>query len=326
MAVSAPGAINNTGRVYLYTYDGSQWSHLENTAYKGVYDKNESYKEGEIVWQSSQDSIIEGVKGNLWIALDDSTSDGSTLTSENGSWLKVSEISTHCSLPTNISIEDDGSTLEFTITGILNNTQIAEQIKQGDKFGSSMTMSNDGKMLVIGAPYSDGQWFPNFRGVWRPDVEYVEGEVVKYRTENTNDAFQYYRLEDSSLGPDSVLRSYNEDPSSSFNWQQVGDSTTESSGKIFIYQRTQVGSYELKQMINAGSIGSFSDIESGLVVATGDQFGFSMDMDATGNLLVVSSPKADINFQDQGSAYIFNKDSSTEYRLIQKLQSFEIYP
>ncbi len=327
LAVSAPGAVNNTGRVYLFTYNGTEWSHLENTAYKGVYDTGTSYASGDIVWQGSTDPVAEGVRGNLWMSLDDSTSDGSTITVESGNWLKVSDISTHCSLPTNIALEDDGSTLEFTLTGLLSGNQMAEQVKQGDKFGTSMAMSNDGSILVIGAPYSDGQWFPNYRGVWRPDVEYVEGEVVKFASPGVQESYQYYRLEDVSLGADSVLRSYNEDPSNTANWQVIGDSTTESSGKIFVYQRTPFGSYELKQMINAGSISSFSDVESGLIIATGDQFGFSMDIDGTGDMLVVSSPRSDINLQDQGSVYIFNIDRNAfEYRLKQKLISYETYP
>ena len=326
MAVSAPGAANDTGRVYLFKYENGQWQHLENTAFRGIYDFNESYRGGDIVWQGSQDPLQEGVRGNLWMAVDDSTSDGSTITIESANWLKVSEISTHCSLPTNIALEDDGSTLEFTLTGLLTDDQLAEQIKQGDKFGSSMAMSNDGSLLAVGAPYSDGQWFPNYRGVWRPDVEYTEGEVVKHKDITTNDPYVYYRLEDVSLGPDSVLRSYNEKPDDSISWQVIGDSTTDPSGKIFIYKLTAYGSYELQQMINAGSISSFSDIESGLIVATGDQFGFSMDMDSSGELLAVSSPKADINLQDQGSVYVFSSTNDVEYRLKQKLISFETYP
>ena len=88
-----------------------------------------------------------------------------------------------------------------------------------------MTMSRDGSILVIGAPDSDGQYFANYRGLWRGDVEYVEGEVVRYQG-SPGDSYQYYQLGDTFLGPDSTYRSYNEDPSNSANWQQVGDSTT----------------------------------------------------------------------------------------------------
>jgi hypothetical protein len=156
LAVSAIGSYNNTGRVYLIKYTGTEWVHMENPLYKGIYNLLDSYKQGEIVWQASQDPVGEAVRGNLWQSLDGSTSDGSTITLDSQNWLKVSDISTHCSLPTNISVEDDGSTLEFTTTGILTDIQKAELVKQGDQFGFSMTMSSDGSILVIGAPDSDG--------------------------------------------------------------------------------------------------------------------------------------------------------------------------
>ena len=328
MAVSATGAYNNTGRVYLFKFDGTAWRHLENPMYKGVYDFQESYKAGEIVWQAAQDPIAEAVRGNLWMNLEDSTSDGSTITIESQGWLKVSDISTNCSLPTTLSVEDDGSTLEFATTGLLSDTQMAELVKQGDRFGSSMAMNRDGSILVIGAPEADGQYFVNYRGLWRGDVEYVEGEVVRFKDPTApGDSYQYYRLGDAFLGADSTYRSYNEDPSNSTNWQVVGDSTTQSSGKVFVYARAAGDIYELKQMINAASISSFSDIDSGLVISTGDQFGFAMDMDLTGNTLVVSSPKSDINYQDQGSVYVLELDNATtEYRVKQRLESFETYP
>jgi hypothetical protein len=328
LAVSAVGSYNNTGRVYLYSYDGSTWNHLENPNYKGVYDPLETYRAGDIVWQGVQDPSATGSRGELWQALDEVFVDGSTITLDSERWLKVSDISTHCSLPTNISIDNDGSTLEFAYTGLLSPLQMAEFVKQGDSFGASITMNRDGSILAVGAPYSDGQYFANYRGVWRPDVEYVENEVVKKEDPATLGSYIYYRLEDIILGADSTLRSYNEDPSTSNNWVEISDSTVDPSGKIFLYHRTPAGSYELKQMINAGSLASFSDVESGLIISTGDQFGFAMDMDAAGSVLVVSSPKADINYQDQGSVYVFTRDTSTdlEYRLTQKLESFEEYP
>jgi hypothetical protein len=325
LAVSATGSYNNTGRVYLIKYNGTDWVHMENPNYKGIYDINESYKQGEIVWQASIDPVAEGVRGNLWSALDDSTSDGSTITLQSQNWLKVSNVSTHCSLPTNISVEDDGSTLEFAYTGLLTENQKAELVKQGDKFGFSMAMSRDGSILAIGAPDSDGEYFPNYRGIWRPDVEYVEGEVVRHKGSPT-DSYQYYKLGDAYLGADSTYRSFNEDPSDSANWSQVGDSTTVASGKVFVYKKTEFDSYELTQMINAGSLSSFTDIDSGLVISTGDQFGFAMDMDANGQTLAVSSPQADINYLDQGSVYVLTLDTSTtEFRVQQRLQSYEIY-
>jgi len=330
LSVSATGSYNNTGRVYLYKYENSTWKHLENIRYKGIYDPLASYYSGDIVWQAAQDPEAEGVRGNLWTSLEDSTADGSTLSMDNSGWVKIGKISTHCSLPTNVALEDDGSTLEFAYTGLLSNDQIAELIKAGDKFGTSMAMNSDGSILVIGAPEADGQFFANYRGMWRPDVEYIEGEVVRYVSSVEGapiTEYQYYKLEGFSIAADSTYRSYNENPSDSSVWVEVGDSTTSPSGKIFVYIRDANDVYTLTQMINASSISSFSDIDSGLVISTGDQFGFSMDIDASGNNLVVSSPKSDISFQDQGSVYVLSLDDNlTEFRVKQKLESFEQYP
>lgn len=325
MAVSAVGAYNNTGRVYLFKHNGTSWSHLENPLYKGIYDPLATYYAGEIVWQGNPDPGLTGVRGNLWQCLDTSTVDGSTLTVESANWLKVSDVTTHCSLPTNIAVPDDGSTLEFAVTGLLSDKQMAEMIKQGDHFGYSLSMNQDASILVIGAPYADGQYFSNYRGLWRPDVEYVEGEVVKYQSD-PNEGYQYYKLEQPVSFDSTEYRSYNEDPSDSANWQVVGDSTTTSSGKIFVYKKNSYGSYELTQMINSGSLSSFTDVDSGLVISTGDEFGFALDLDSTGSTLVVSSPKSDINYQDQGSVYVLGLDTATtEYRVKQRLESYEIY-
>jgi hypothetical protein len=241
MAVSAVGSYNDTGRVYIFNYDGTAWSHSENPSYRGEYDQSETYYAGDIVWQAAQDPLTDGVKGNLWQAQENQPGDGSTITLESSTWVKVSEISTNSSLPTNVSIEDDGSTLEFAYTGLLSTNQLAELVKPGDQFGFSITMSSDANILVVGAPYADGQFFANYRGVWRSDVEYVEGEVVKHK--NPIDVnYQYYKLGDAYLGADSTYRSYNEDPSDSENWQVVGDSTTTASGKMFVYKRNTYGS------------------------------------------------------------------------------------
>ena len=327
MAVSATGSYNGTGRVYLFQYNGTEWTHLENPKHRGVYDVNLTYKADDIVWQASQDPVAEGSKGFLWQALTDVSANDSRITTGSSNWVKVSGVSTQSSLPKSVSVEDDGSTLEFAYTGLLSNIQIAEMLKEGDEFGTSLAMSNNGEILIVGAPYSDGQYFTNYRGVWRADVEYVENEVVKHKSISDN-SYIYYRLEDVTLGADSTLRSYNQEPSSSSAWVQISDSTLDPSGKVFVYKRSVGGSYELTQMINSGSLSAFSDNNLDIIVTTGDEFGFSMDLDAAGDTLVVSSPKADINLQDQGSVYIFERDYSVdlEYRLKQKIESFENYP
>jgi len=315
MAVSAVGSVNSSGRVYLFKNTGTDWEHLENSHYKGIYNPSTIYREGDIVWQPAQDPIVEEVKGNLWQALETQQGDGSTLTLESSGWIKVSDVSTSCSLPTNVSIEDDGSTVA---AGIISVDQLTEIIKQDEQFGYSLTMSRDGSILVVGAPYADGQYFSNYKGLWRADVEYAEGEVVKYSD-------IYYRLGDASGNPDSTYRSQGEDPSSSANWQEVGDSAANPSGKVFVYKKTSYDLYQLIQTLTSANISSYSDVS--MEINVGDQFGYSVDVDSSGTTLIISSPRSDINYQNQGSVYVLNFDSNiSEFKVKQKLESYEMYP
>ena len=327
LAVSAVGANNNTGRVYLYSNSGTEWNHLENPNYRGIYNPTELYNIGDIVWQASQDPIAEGEPGSLWQALEVSIGDGSTISINSANWQKVNDISTSCSLPTNVAVDDDGSTLEqpdFAEIGLLSNLQMAEIIKQGDQFGFSMTMNKDASTLIISAPYSDDLNYANYRGVWRPDIEYVQGEVVKKMMDESPGTYSYYYL-DNLTGVDSTVRSYNEDPSDSASWVVVSDSTTKPSGKIFVYNRSAGGVYELVQMINGDSLSQFVTPDLGVTISTGDEFGFSVDTDLSGDTLVVSSPRADINFQNQGTVYVLTR-TAAEYTFVQKLETFQLYP
>ena len=310
LAVSATGALDKRGRVYLYVYESGEWKHLENENYKGIYNSSPAayYPRGSIVWYN----------GGLWQANTDTFGDGSTISVDSLSWTRIDPVSTQCSLPQNIALDDDGSTLAL---GLVSETQLAELVKQGDEFGFSLAMSRDGSILAIGSPNSDGQYFANYRGIWRPDIEYIEGDVVKY--DNI-----YHKLTQriGEIG-DSTTRSYNEEPGR-LPWENVGDSSSESSGKVYIYQRNSNDLYQLKQTINNGSMANLNDIDSGSLISSGDQFGWSLDLDYSGSTLVISSPLADINLQNQGSVYVFRTDgyAPVEYRLKQKLESYEQYP
>ena len=316
MAVSAIGSVDRRGRVYLFEYNGVEWTHKENSSYVGIYNAlgTTSYPAGSIVWFA----------GDLWQSLEDQVGDGSSITVDSVRWTRLDPVSTSCSLPSTVAIDDDGSTLaslqDQTTIGLLGNTQLAELIKAGDEFGSSMAMSRDGSVLVVGAPNSDSQYFPNYRGQWRPDIEYVEGDVVKYQG-------YYHQLSDPTYGADSTYRSYNEEPISS-PWNNVGTSTVEASGKVYIYQRSVYGTYDLKQTINAGSMADLNDIANDSEINAGDQFGFALDIDYSGTTLVITSPAADLNLMNQGSAYVLETAglANIEFRLKQKLESFEQYP
>ena len=304
MTISAPGSLDNKGRVYLYYYTGTEWQFLINENYLGLYDPTPSkvYPTGSIVW----------CEGNYYQALADNIGDGSTLTIESNDWQKLDIVSTQFSLPTNISIDDDGSTL---IEGLANASQLAELVKQGDRFGHATTMSRDGSILVISTPTSDGQYFANYKGVWKPYNEYKPNDVVKYQN-------GYHKFTVIETDNDVSL---NEPPDAGDPWVNVGDSTYQTAGKVYIYKRDENKIYQLVQTITEQNINEFNDSTENVSIFSGDEFGYALDIDANGTTLVVSSPKADIFKQTQGAAYIFRTADldNIEFRLVQKLSSYE---
>ncbi len=304
MSISATGSLDNKGRVYLYYYDGTSWQFFSNSNYMGLYDPTPGtiYPKDSIVW----------CEGSYYQALVDNIGDGSTLTIESNDWQRLDNVSTQTSLPTNISIDDDGSTL---IEGLASPTQMAELIKQGDQFGSSTTMSRDGSILVVSTPTSDGQYFANYRGVWKPYNEYRPNDVVKYQN-----GYHKFLVLDSE---DDI--SLNQPPDLGDPWVNVGDSTYQTAGKIYIYKRDVNNRYNLVQTITEQNINEYNDSTDDISILSGDQFGFALDIDASGYILVVSSPKADVYKQTQGAVYVFKTASieNIEFRLTQKLTSFE---
>ena len=366
MVVSAPGATEEKGRVYIYTYDETDgWILDQNSNFKGTYEPGGTFtatemKPGRTYTISSTGTTnftlvgsisnapgtefvssgpTEGTgtvlqqtfypkgsivyaDGHLWEALEDNAGDGSTITIQSSDWIKLDDVNTLTSLPQSVGLEDDGSTL---VTGILNSNQLAELIKAGDKFGSSVAMDYTGNTLIIGATEADGQYFPNYRGNWQPNFEYIENDVVKYQG-------GYHKLENlgaTSVGPDSSIRSFNQPPDEGYPWVNVGDSSSEAVGKVFVYKKNELGYYKLQQTITADSLADISDLDQTENISSGDQLGYAVSIDFSGNTLVITSPKADINFQNQGSAYIFKYEtdsSENRYRLKQKIESFGKYP
>jgi hypothetical protein len=305
MAVSAKGSLGDKGRVYLFYYTGTEWTMLKNSNYVGLFDSSKTYPLTSIVWYEN----------SLYQAVVELTNIGDDVT-DSPNWIKIDPVSTSNSLPTAAAINDDGSTLGM---GLLNSDQLAELIKEGDGYGYSIAMNRDASTLVISAPFSDGQFYNSFKGLWKSYQDYFENDIVRFQN-------AYYKLIDID-NADSVYTSKNELPSNGLPWQLVDtDSGNFASGKVFIYRRDANQIYSLVQTINTQSLQEISDIGAGNTISSGDQFGFAVDIDWAGTTIVVSSPQADINFQNQGSVYVFELNSETEtYRLVQVLQSFENY-
>jgi len=310
VSVSAPGALESRGRVYLFKFENNSWRNLLNTDYAGIYKSSTFYPQGSIVWYDNK----------LYQAKTDVIGDDSTIALTDATisdWAQIDSISGESSLPKNVFLDDDGSTLS---SGMLSESELAELTKTGDNFGHAVAMSLDGSLLFVSAIYSDGQYFPNFKGDWRKEVVYRENDVVRTSA-------GYHKLTDPRLNVDDssdIYTSQNEDPASD-PWVPVGDSTDTPTGKVFVYRRDSADRYQLIQTITAGTLADINDTAEEFI-SSGDLFGYDLDIDYSGTTLVVGSPEADVNLINQGVVYVFRKDATAnlDFRLKQKLVSYDV--
>ena len=308
--VGAPGSVDK-GRVYIFDYNATtgDWETVENNRYVGRFDFDREYLAGDIVYFGGNH-----YEAQTAITITDGVSDPTTTVD----WLKVDTVTTRNSLPQSVSLEDEGSTFA---EGLISKNQIAELVSTGDEFGFSISTNYTGSQLIIGAPKSDDKWFPNYRGQWREWQTYYTGDVVRYDG-------NYYELTDPRTGVvDSSVEytSLNEDPSNTSSWTNTGDSTVTATGKVFVYKQNDTGYYSLTQNISAGNLDRNSELDE--EVNSGDMFGYDVSIDHAGSTFIVSSPLADRNGKNQGSAYIFDlRPTGLDYSLVQKLESFEDYP
>lgn len=286
LAVSASGALNGLGSVYLFKYtELTGWQHLSANNYAGVFDVSKTYQKHAVVWY---DNIF-------WKANDLIVPMGSAPSTTNLSWSRLDDAVTRNFLPSR------PATTSNALEGIENGEKV-ELIKADDRYGFSIAMNNSGSILAVGAPYSDGQYFENYKGVWNSFQTYKKNDIVK------RNSIYYKLLVDTSVN--------NQPPTS--GWEIVANVSNDTSGKVFVYQRTTTGSYDLLQTLNIGSTSGLNTLEEG------DLFGYDITIDGTGNTLVISSPLANIDFADRGSVFVFSRNAVTGlYDYVQKLESFE---
>jgi hypothetical protein len=301
MAVASEETSGGTGKVYLYKFDGITWKYLQEPGYSGVFDGSKQYPVGSVVWANN----------NLYKALVNNPA-SDPLDDGEESWELLEDIPLQNILPGRLAV-DDSSNIN-TFIGIVGD-DVSEIIKEGDKFGHSLSMNQDGSILVVGAPYSDGKYFPNYKGIWESIQEYQEDDHVKVGN-------IYYRsLVNANIGLN---------PLTSGGWVSVSISDFETLGKVFVYQKNPQGKYKLIQTISKDALSLIAEELNTLTnplspLESGDLFGFAADLDSSGNTLVISAPFADRADQDQGSVYVFYRNTITgQYVFAQKLESFEL--
>jgi hypothetical protein len=302
LAVSAKGSLSERGRVYLFEglqQPGQefQWQHLDNENYVGIYlnDPLIFYFRDSVVWYDDR----------LWKALEDISGDV-VPSAESGSWEEIDPIITQNSLPQFLAFEDDDSTLPV---GLLDSTQVIENVVPGDQFGYSITMNQDATILVVGSPNSSAEYFENYKGIWKEEIIYRTDEVVKYNG-------VYYRLTKSSsqgVIPETVVDN---------SWIPL-ETSVDATGKVYVYKLTNIG-YKLIQTLSPETL--YIDDSTG--VFTGDLFGYNVTLNRDGSVLTISSPKANFEEDDQGAVYILHASDldNLNYIVDQRITSFEDLP
>ena len=304
-----------------YLVVGSPLASGARSVYRGEWNSTIFYAQDDVVLYN----------GELWRAKNSNRSDGSTLINVGSDdW----ELAT--SVPA-LGSGYDGFYQQGMISIYkysngryeLDSSFVSPRPSENEQFGSEISIGFDGAtyymaVSAIGAYDSAGRVYiyENSGNGWKHlsttnplPATFAEGDGSTLGLVNQNDQFGASLAMSSDAGTLVVGAPYGDNP--------YGDSTEDPIGKVFVYKKTASG-YSLSQTIDAMSIALFSDIGNESI-KTGDLFGFAVDVDSTANTLVVSSPKSDINYQDQGAVYVFSLKAG-EYRLTQKLESFEIYP
>jgi len=287
MAISAPGAITNSGRVYLYKFDGINWIQLDANSFVGIFNPAASYITDTIVWFNN----------SYWKATTPYLGTLDSIEDDSPGWKKVNTVNTGI-LPLQPVYDSNNSSVD---SGLISNNNV-EKLNPDDVYGTSVDFTADASLLVVGAPNADANKFETYKGSWRSYQEYVAGDIVKF-------SGNYWELVVDATP------SINEVPSATpEQWQQISADIRSDSGAVFIYSKDLSGQFTLIQTIDATSMIA-SDIESG------DEFGHRVKFSKDGLNLFVSAPDFDIKGKDKGAVFVF-KRTSTGFVLAQRLESF----
>ena len=170
LLVSAPGYNNDTGVVYIYTYDP-------------VGDSTAS------AW--TQDNVITSDEAGSGKRFGHRMS-----INDNGDILAVSSTSSGDAGTVEIFVRSDTTSGDSTLPGFTH-VQTLRGIASEDStlntaFGDSISMSDDGKTLVIGAPGVD------------KELQADAGAIYIYKWDANNDSTQSYTLTQTILSPDTA--------------------------------------------------------------------------------------------------------------------------
>jgi len=298
MAVGAPGSLDDTGRVYLYKFNGIEWTHFQDEGFVGIFDSTKFYPAGTVVWHTN----------NYYKALSDispNTETPGVITGDSTVyWEAIDSLNTGM-LPVTAATPDDGSTIQ---TGI-KPTDDVENIKIGSSYGYSLSFNADGSKLIIGAPNADSLTFDSYKGVWKSYQIYLKGDTVR-----RNDSY-YTLAADSDKG---TIPEGN--PSI---WSIEYPEEQPRTGAVFIYDRDSNNTYKLSQHIDSVNVNSY--LTDSTEISAGDQFGYKILLSSESTNMFVTAPASNFKGVDQGATFVFENKNGT-YKLIQKLDSGQLDP
>jgi len=171
LLVSAPGYNTDTGVVYLYTYTP-------------VGDSTVS------AW--TQDNTITSSESGIYKRFGHRMS-----INDNGDILAISSISSSDSGMVEIFVRSDTVSGDSTLPGFTHVQTLRgvnfEDSTANTRFGESISMTKDGKTLVIGAPGIDNS------------LQADAGAIHIYKWDANNDSTQSYTLDQTILSPDTAI-------------------------------------------------------------------------------------------------------------------------
>ena len=269
--------------------------------YRNEFSVNENYDQGDIVLYD----------GELWQASEQINGDGSSDLVQS-MWQKINLL-TGDAAGVLINSGDDAQGVVFLYEKVglrwnLRHSLISPYQEENEKFGQSLDIAktNDGYLMVISAMRSDNSgrvYVYEYTDSWKNS----SGQIYLENTEiSSGDQFGF----SLSLNYDgSVL---------AIGAPEMSSSDSTETGTVFVYEKDIF--YNLSEILEKQSI---RDIE----LQSGDKFGFSIDLDYSGNVLSIASPYSNQQFLDQGSVYVFKRDNNSEFfgNNPQRLVSFENY-
>lgn len=354
LAISAEGSNNGAGRVYLFKNNGETWSQLENTNYTGVFDANATYYVGQIVWHDA----------GLWECLIKFIGDGVATPDISSSWNRLSDLATQSSLPSSPAVADDDSTTFVGLldsTSLVEMVKQGDNFGHSVALSNAGTTLVVGAPLSDDIYFENykGEWHSSNQEYFENDVVRYHNLYYKLNVSSIvggtvpNVSASWDLQSTPAATQKGKVFVYKKSTAGNFALTQtitaktIFETLPEYKGvwvSTYSYQLGEVVKYngiyyklvsELTDdnidLSNASkkTYKNPTDEPSPWTVVIeeiliGDKFGHCVDITSAGDTIVVSSPFADFEYQNQGAVFVFVLNSTTgAYQFTQRLESYK---